>query len=130
MIKIPPFRKGQKLTAESLEALRLAVEQSRITVAPPLEATEGPHGTALRVTLPEEIWGRITGGGTLGKYAWVEQSPVVGGLWRDGFRMGTETENYALESNANEGVPDEAIVRLLRSHSSNVWLFTYSLCTA
>lgn len=61
---------------------------------------------------PQEFWLKLTGGGTSGAYAWVEQVADGSGTWVDGTRTGTAADGPAVEASGNDTLPVDGSARV------------------
>ncbi len=112
------------------EIRRIAVRFSKFSVSYPLELVNTKGGMSLRMRdRSEEIWIKITSGGTSGKYAWTQQLPAADGTWTDGETTGTTTTLPAIEVNGNTSVPTNTRVLARMDPDRTTYRFVYSKCS-
>jgi hypothetical protein len=127
--RLKPFAPGQVLTAEALEALRVAVLAGSLEVVQGcgLILTAGPAGKVLGLTGAETQLARIVSGpDTNGKYAWRGVYRKTDGTFAD--LDATVSDNTlkdpAYELNGIKAVTPGTRVLLTRSPTTGEWMFT------
>lgn len=121
-LNIDKYQDGEFLDATDLQKLGEAA-MKKIIAGANIVVTESPEAWVISSVLPDEFWGKITGGAN--PYDFVEQVPVTGGGWVDGERASTSTAK-AFEANSSATVTVGTIV-WMRRHGGR-WVFQLTLC--
>jgi hypothetical protein len=127
--RLKPFAPGQVLTAEALEALRVAVLAGSLEVVQGcgLILTAGPAGKVLGLTGAETQLARIVSGpDTNGKYAWRGVYRKTDGTFADLDAAVSDNtlKDPAYELNSIRAVTPGTRVLLARSPTTGEWMFT------
>jgi hypothetical protein len=127
--RLKPFVPGQVLTAEALEALRVAVLAGSLEVVQGcgLILTAGPAGKVLGLTGAETQLARIVSGpDTNGKYAWRGVYRKTDGTFADLDAAVSDNtlKDPAYELNSIRAVTPGTRVLLARSPTTGEWMFT------
>lgn len=119
---IPHVRAGDLITADLFNEVAAQLEKFlNLRVAPNsgLLLETGPFGHSLSLSLPTEIWAKLSG--TSSPYSWTQQMPDASGVWSTfGAAAGT---NNAYEINGKSGLNGK-IVQLAKT-SAGDWRFNY-----
>jgi hypothetical protein len=129
MANLPEYRKGDHLSARSLNGLLGFLRSLRLKSDGSLHITETPEGTVIKANLPQEADFKISGGSN--PYAGTEQIPIAGGGWSDmtGGRTVTTVSDPLWERNRNTAVAVNSVVHCRRDLASAAWIFDRASCT-